>query len=142
MLLRWSRNTCAKSLHVLIISVVDRAYCIHDCHAVDSYHFLLWEVSFIPVKHFLVKYEACVISDASISWPFSLLEAILVDVSMAGACMLNCSLLTKSSISGSNWLCHKPTRLLHLTQIETEVLHQIHRCQCIPSDRAVVDFLR
>ena len=41
------------------------------------------EVSFIPVKNFLVKSGACVISDASISWPFSLLEAILVDVSMA-----------------------------------------------------------
>ena len=31
---------------------------------------------------------------------------------------------------------------LDLAEIETEVLHQIHRCQCIPSYQAVVDFLR
>ena len=48
------------------------------------------EVSFIPVKPFLVKSGACVIYVAYISWLFSLLEAILVDVSVAGGCMTSC----------------------------------------------------
>ena len=43
------------------------------------------DVSFIPVKS-----EERVISDASTYWSFSLLEAILVDVSMAGVCMTSC----------------------------------------------------
>ena len=55
------------------------------------------EVSFIPVKQCLVKSGECVISDASIYWSFSLLEAILVDVSMAGVRMTSCSLPTKTS---------------------------------------------
>ena len=55
------------------------------------------DVSFIPVKPFLVKSGACVIYAAYISWPLSLLEAILVDVSMAGVYMTSCSLLTKNS---------------------------------------------
>ena len=42
------------------------------------------DVSLIPVKPFLVSLEH---PHASISWPFSLLEAILVDVSTAGVCM-------------------------------------------------------
>ena len=75
------------------------------------------EVSFIPVKPFLVKSGECVISVAYISWLFSLLEAILVDVSVAGVCMTSCSLLTKNSRWKSFLLCRKPTRLVHLTQI-------------------------
>ena len=45
------------------------------------------EVSFSPDKPSLVTSRACAIYDASISWPFSLLEATLVDVSMAGVCV-------------------------------------------------------
>ena len=59
--------------------------------------FYVGEVSFIRVKPFLVKSGACVFSDASIYWPILLLEAILVDVSMAGVCITSCSLLTKRS---------------------------------------------
>ena len=81
----------------------------------------------------LVKSGACVISDASISWPCSLLVAILVDVSIAGMCLTSCSSPTKSSIWWSMFACHKPKRMFDWTQIETVVLHQIHRCQCILS---------
>ena len=56
------------------------------------------EVSSIYARPSLVMSGACVISDASISWPFSLLEAILVVVFMAGVCMASYSLVTKSSI--------------------------------------------
>ena len=56
------------------------------------------EVSFIPAKPSLITSGACAISDASISWPFSLLEATLADVSMPGVCVTSCSLLTKSWI--------------------------------------------
>ena len=55
------------------------------------------EVSFIRVKPFLVMSGSCVISDASLYWPFWLLEAIRVDVYMAGMCITSCSLLTKNS---------------------------------------------
>ena len=55
------------------------------------------EVSFIPVKQFLVKSGTCVISVAYMSWPFPLLEAILVDVSVAGVCMTSRLLLSKNS---------------------------------------------
>ena len=55
------------------------------------------EVSFIHVKHSLVTSGAYVFSDASIAWQFSLFEAMLVDVSMAGVCMPSCSVLSKSS---------------------------------------------
>ena len=55
------------------------------------------EVPFIDVKPFLVKSGACVISVAYISWLFSLLETILVDVSMAAVCMASYSLVTKNS---------------------------------------------
>ena len=48
------------------------------------------EVSFIPVKPFLAKSGACVISVAYIYWQSSLLEAILVDVSIAGVCITSC----------------------------------------------------
>ena len=58
----------------------------------------LGEVSFIPVKPFLVKSGSCVFSVAYISWPFSLLEAILVDVYIAEVCMAICLLLSKNSI--------------------------------------------
>ena len=90
------RKTCAKSLHVLIISVVGIAFMTV---AMPSIIFTLYfgEVSFISVKPFLVNSGACVISIAYISWPFSLLEAILMDVSIAGLCMTSCSLLTKNS---------------------------------------------
>ena len=55
-------------------------------------------MSFIRVKPFLVKSGACVISIAYISWPFSLLEAILMDVSMAELSMTSCSLLIKAKM--------------------------------------------
>ena len=55
------------------------------------------EVSFIPIKPFLVKSGACAISVTYVSWPLSLSGAILVDVSLAVVCMASCSLLTKSS---------------------------------------------
>ena len=96
MLLSWSIKTCAKSLHVLILSVFGIAF----TRAMPSIIITLYfgEVSFIHVRPSLVTSGACLMSDASISWPFSLLEAILVDVFMAGVCMARCSLLTKSSI--------------------------------------------
>ena len=49
------------------------------------------EVSFIHGNPSRVTSGACVISDASISWPFSLFEAIHVGVFMAGVCMTSCS---------------------------------------------------
>ena len=88
MLPSWSRKTNAKSLHVLISSVLGNAFTIAMPSIIITLYF--GEVSFIPVKPFLVKSGACVISVAYISWPFSLLEAILVDVSMAGVCMTSC----------------------------------------------------
>ena len=96
MVLRWPIKTCAESLHVLSISVLGIAFTI----ALPSIIIILYfgKVSFIAVKPFLVKSGACVISDASIYWPFSLLEAILVDVSMAVEDITSCSLLTKNSI--------------------------------------------
>ena len=51
-----------------------------------------------------------------------------MDVSMAGVCMTSCSLLTKNfyMVKYFRFVCHKPTRLLHLTQIETLVLHLMY----------------
>ena len=85
----------------MIISVLGIAFAIAMPSIIITLYYNLYfdEVSLIPVnnKPFLVKSGACEISDAPISWPFSLLEAIIVDVSMAGVCMTSCSLLTKSS---------------------------------------------
>ena len=66
MLLSWSRKTCAKSLHILILSVLGIAF----TKAVDSYHFVVGEVSFIHVRPSLVTSGACVLSDASVYWCF------------------------------------------------------------------------
>ena len=68
MLLSWSRKTCAKSLHVLILSVLGIAF----TRAMPSIIITLYfgEVSFIHVRPFLVTSGARVISDASISWHF------------------------------------------------------------------------
>ena len=52
MLLIWSRKTCAKSLHVLIISVFGIAFSIAMPSIIIKLYF--GEVSFIPVKIFLV----------------------------------------------------------------------------------------
>ena len=76
MLLSSSRKTCAKPLNVLIISALRIAFTIAMPSILITLYF--GEVSIIPVKQFIVKSGECVISDASISWPFSLLEAILV----------------------------------------------------------------
>ena len=95
MLLSWSRNTCAKSLHILILSVLGIAFTRAMASIIITLYFD--EVSFIRVRPSLVTSGACVLSADSISWPFSLLEAILADVFMAGVCMASCSLLTKSS---------------------------------------------
>ena len=86
-----------KIIAYMIISVLGIAFAIAMPSIIITLYFD--EVSLIPVnnKPFLVKSGACEISDAPISWPFSLLEAIIVDISMAGVCMTSCSLLTKSS---------------------------------------------
>ena len=82
MLLSWARKTFAKPLHVLILSVLGIAF----TRAMPSISITLYfgEVLFIHARPSLVTSGACVISDAPISWPFSLLEAILVDVFMVG----------------------------------------------------------
>ena len=87
--------TCAISMHVLILSVLG----IEFTRVMPSIIITLYfgEVSSIHARPSLLTYGECVIFDASISWPFSLLEAILVDVFMAGVCMTSCSFLTKSS---------------------------------------------
>ena len=94
-MLSWSRKTCAKPLHVLISSALRIAFTIDMPSILITLHF--GEVSIIPVKQLIVKSGACVVSDASTSWSFSLLEAILVGVSMAGVRMTSCSLLTNTS---------------------------------------------
>ncbi len=66
MLLSWSRKTNAKSDHVLIISVMGSAFTIAMPSIIITLYF--GEVSFIPVKPFLVKYGSCVISVAYIYW--------------------------------------------------------------------------
>ena len=83
------------------------------------------EVSFICVTPILIKSVACVIYDVSISWPFSLLEAILVDVSMARVCV------TSNITEELNMVEYVRFLISHLKQTETGVPHQIHRCQCI-----------
>ena len=68
MLLSWSRQTCAKSLPILILSVLGIAF----TRAMPSIIITLYfgEVSFIHVRPSLVTSGACVLSDASISWCF------------------------------------------------------------------------
>ena len=85
----FKKDLC-KIMHVVIISVMDVAFTI----AMPSIMIALYfgDVSFSPGK----PSGACAISDDSISWLFSLLEAILVDVSMI-MCMTSFLLLTKSS---------------------------------------------
>ena len=89
------KNDLCKIIAYMIISVLGIAFAIAMPSIIITLYF--GEVSFIPVKPFLVKSGACVISDGSTSWQFWLLEAILVDVFTAGVCMSSCSLLTKSS---------------------------------------------
>ena len=70
-----------KDIHVCkIIACLDYfglGYCIHDCHAVDSYHFNLYfgEVPVIPVKPFLVKSGSCVFS---VAYPVHLFAVFVV----------------------------------------------------------------
>ena len=64
------------------------------------------------------------------------IDAILVDVSMAGECV------TSKITEELNVVEYVRFVISHLTQIETGVPHQIHRCQCIPLGQGVVDFLR
>ena len=68
MLLSWSRQTRAKSLPILIRSVLGIAF----TRAMPSIIITLYfgEVSFIHVWPSLVTSGACVLSDASISWCF------------------------------------------------------------------------
>ena len=70
MLLSWSRKACAKSLHVLILSVLGIAL----TRAMPSISIILYfgEVSFSLAMASIATFGE--ISDASISWPFSLLE--------------------------------------------------------------------
>ena len=125
---------CSIIAQVSIILILGIAFTI----AMPSIIVILYfgKVSFIPVKPFHVKSGACVISDVSISWPFLLLEAILVDVSMAG------EFVTSNNTEELNMVEYDRFVISHLTKKEMVVLHQIHRCQCIPSDQAMVDFSR
>ena len=86
MLLSWPSKICAQSMHVLIISVLGIAFTI----AMPSIIITLVRCHLSLLSTFLLSLEHVKISDASISWPFSFLEAILVDVSMAGVCMSSC----------------------------------------------------
>ena len=59
-----------------------------------------------------------------------------MDVSTAGVCV------TSNITEELNMVEYVRFVIIHLTQIETVVLHEIHRSQCIHSGQAVIDFLR
>ena len=68
MLLSGSRKTCAKSLHVLILSVLGIAFTRAMPSIIITLDF--GEVSFVHVRLSAVTSGAGVISDGSISWRF------------------------------------------------------------------------
>ena len=95
MLLSWSKKTCAKSLHVLIISVLGIAFTIAMPSIIITSICTLARCQLSLLSYFLLSLDQVysLLLTRYIYLPFSLLEAILVDVYMAGVCMASCSLL-------------------------------------------------